>query len=117
MPSWEDYRERLGRLNAEAPSESDQRLTQRLVGNAMSELVADPRWKVYTEHLNALRAPKDSVLKEIAQRLTERPMDQKEYFQSMVELSYARGYVKAMNEVVELITALVSRGKAGLPAE
>ena len=116
MPSLEEIRVYQARIEGEKRLARKDRLRLAAsLGQAMSEVTADPRWKVYADHLEALRQRKEVLLKVARDRLNGQEfLEQKEYGQLKLDIAENFGYVSAMRDVLRVITELVEQGQAAV---
>ena len=83
------------------------------VGRAMEELITDPRWAVYGNHVEALRVDYEERAKGHERILTGREfLDPQRYGQVRVEMAEAAGIAKGLKMALDVVEVLINRGEA-----
>ncbi len=112
-----EYRDVKPRLEAvrkqrEAERRDQARIAQG-VGQTMAELLADPRWKLYAEHIQAVLDTDRKRLNALRDKLSGLAfLNEVENGQARVDAAYAKGHGDALEWTVKLAKELVERGEA-----
>lgn len=113
MPGLEDtYAYREEKRQQAQLEQIDQRRRQRAVAVAMSEIQSDPRWKVYADHIEALRQDYERQTRGYEQALLGHDfLEPKRYGQLKIEQAKANGAAEAFKQALEIIKTLIDRGE------
>lgn len=88
-----------------------QRRAQIAVAMAISELTADPRWKVYGDHIEAIRQDYQRQANGYAQALLGNDfLEPRKYGQLKIEQAKAQGAAEALKQALEVAKVLIERG-------
>lgn len=109
--SWEDIKPHLDEVNAKnAQKQAEQRFERAGVAKEMEELLEDPRWQLYTNHLHAIKEPKTVAAKSLSSEILEGALPHDKYVKTLVELARVEGYILGIDHARELIKELIRRG-------
>jgi hypothetical protein len=91
------------------PQHIEQDTQRKFVGVAMSNVKTDPRWKLYADHLEGLRAR----LEDIRHGVTEKILDTNEtdIIPLKLELRFITGRLRGMNDAIRFIEVLIDQGE------
>lgn len=116
MPTLED-------LNAwyDKHPRASSRTTERSIVNgvavAMSELRADPNWKIFCDHIEPLRRQEEARIKRLEQELVHGPITaDHQHYEAKRQLAISKTRFDTYNQVLGLIDSLISRGNPLTPA-
>ena len=85
------------------------------VGKAMAELITDPRWATYVQHLELMRNAEATAAKAVEAVLTgSKMLESQEYAQAKINLAAARASADAYGKAVEMVQVLVTRGEEAM---
>ncbi len=113
MPDYSDFIPRKRALEAEQKTKlHDQRVLQQGVGVMMTELLAEPHWQLYAEHLEALaqNAEKQCVSKRA--KLTDGEfLSDQAYGQLRMEIAECAAFARAYRRALDVVKQIVETGK------
>ena len=117
MPTLEDYQAHLAK-NPRASAKSIERSFVNGVAVAMSELKGDPNWKLYCDHIEALRLTAEAQVKQLERAICYGPfpgeLDRFDYTELKRQLAVSKTRFETYSQVLQMIDSLISRG--GKPA-
>jgi hypothetical protein len=103
------FAERRAKANEHVLNQSRARAE---VGRHMAELIADPRWSVYVQHLEELRNREAEKAGRLSETLTSGIIVSHEtYIQQAAELMAAKRYIEAMDTAINLVSELIKSGE------
>ena len=83
------------------------------VGQQMAELENDPRWRIFDQHINALKEPHRGRVADFERKLGNSVyLSQEDYTKTRFELLKARTAFETLEQVQMLIRHLIEDGKA-----
>ena len=106
VPDWREQRVK------DADLRLDQLRHQVGVAEKMSELQADPRWAIYGNHLEAVKADFERLVKRAQEKLLDGGfLGLKIYGQLKLDLASAEGVIKGIQIALDLAKQLIARGE------
>lgn len=106
VPDWREQRVKDANLRL------DQLRHQVGVAEKMSELQADPRWAIYGNHLEAVKADFERLVKRAQEKLLDGGfLGLKIYGQLKLDLASAEGVIKGIQIALDLAKQLIARGE------
>ncbi len=112
-----EYRDVKPRLEIIRKQREAERLEQARiaqgVGQTMAELLTDPRWQLYCNHIQAVLDPDRKRLNALRDKLSGLAfLNEVENGQARVDAAYAKGHGDALEWAMGLVKQLVERGEA-----
>lgn len=111
------YQDVLPRLEAQARKRRKEREEQAKiaqgVGQTMAELLTDPRWAIYANHLQAVLESDRKRLNALRDKLSGLAfLNEVENGQARVDAAYAKGHGDGLEWAMRLAKELVEQGEA-----
>lgn len=103
----DDYVSRMGvtqeSLNRQARLTTS--ILEKVQSEALSFLVNDPTWNVYSEKLSAARKTYSDLVADLERRMVDvqRPLTTDEHQKLLPQLAFARGYITAVETALEIV--------------
>ena len=113
MPTLEDYQAHLAK-NPRAAAKSIERSIVNGVAVAMSELKGDPNWKLYCDHIEALRLTAEAQVKQLERAICYGPfpgeLDRFDYTELKRQLAVSKTRFEIYTQVIAMVDGLINRG-------
>jgi hypothetical protein len=85
---------------------------RQVVGQKISELLADPRWEIYGRHVEAVRDSYQRRLDAVGADLLTQFYSETEYMKKRCEYAQAKEAVKALDTALTIAKTLIEQGEA-----
>ena len=111
MPDFEQVQAHLGSIVQLTQSyEPIKRRRDSALAVAASGVLSDPNWKVYADHLEALKQRFEKIMEGHKQTLLgSQVYDFVQYAQLKADQAYAKAYIQAMTDAIDMIKTLVDK--------
>ena len=109
--TYEDIKPRLDALKEKADHErAEQRRIRQGVAKEVSELLADPRWELYRQHLEQIRDSHEAQVLSLSERLLGGTLTDDEMHKTQALYQFHKGWSLGLKASIDLAVELVKRG-------